>query len=177
MPLPCRDSTSAFEDAHTLKGAWSTMGRMPPLPKRIAPLRNPLHQVIQAGLPADQGLWETWKERGNGMMGKMPLPKLTAEQVVIVLDNAPVVTSMSARWTLGTPLCQPAGKTAVSAQRGYPGSPVIRRRDLTAPVPSATSRTLTETKLLAVSFTHPDNLPDLSAQQEDYPLGRCRCPH
>lgn len=37
--LPCGDSTSAFEDAHTLKGAWSTMGRMP-LNEAIAPLRS-----------------------------------------------------------------------------------------------------------------------------------------
>ena len=34
------------------------------------------------------------------MMGKMPLPKLTAEQVVIVLDNAPVAVYVSAVDTL-----------------------------------------------------------------------------
>ena len=58
--LPCGDSTSAFEDAHTLKGAWSTMGRMP-LNEAYCAIAKPLHQVIQADCQRTRGLWETWK--------------------------------------------------------------------------------------------------------------------
>lgn len=57
--LPCGVRLVAFEDAHTLKGAWSTRGGA--LNEAYCAIAKPLHQVIQADCQRTRGLWETWK--------------------------------------------------------------------------------------------------------------------
>ncbi|GAA6515089.1 PAS domain-containing protein [Phocea massiliensis] len=91
------------------------------------------------------------------MMGKMPLPKLTAEQVVIVLDNAPVAVYVSAVDTLELLYANQLAKQLFPRSADTSGLTCYQAAGFDRPCPFCHVKDLTETKLLAREFHHPDN--------------------